>query len=157
MTETIETVDLHMPLYQGTKQLHARPMTLGDYSAYRGWTKLSGDEDAAAPGYLVEYVDGGKPNHPDHEGYISWSPADVFEKAYRPCGSRVERMKIEYAELRDRTRKLELFIANGPQFDVLDDAARVLLRDQLALMEGYQRTLGQRLVMATGEGQAAHG
>lgn len=143
-----------MPLYQGTKQLRALMMTRGDYNAYRGWAAPDG-EDQSIAGYLVEYVDGGLPNDGRHTGYISWSPADVFEKAYRPCGSHVERMRIEFAELSDRTRKLELFIA-GPQFDGLQQDDRVLLREQLAHMEHYQNTLGKRLVRATGEGQA-HG
>jgi hypothetical protein len=71
-----------MKQYIGTKKIKGRPMTRGEYNTYRGWTPPEG-EDQSTPGYLVEYQDGGKPNHPDHEGYISWSPADVFEKSYR--------------------------------------------------------------------------
>lgn len=71
-----------MPLYRGTKDLLARPMTRGEYNAYRGWEVPAG-EDPAEAGMLVEYIDGGKPNHPGHQGYISWSPKDVFDKAYR--------------------------------------------------------------------------
>lgn len=71
-----------MKLYIGTKIIKARPMNLGEYNKYRGWT-LPGDEDPTTEGYLVEYTDGGKPNHKDHEGYISWSPKEQFEKAYR--------------------------------------------------------------------------
>lgn len=33
--------------------------------------------------YLVEYLDGGRANDSRHAGYISWSPKDVFERAYR--------------------------------------------------------------------------
>lgn len=72
-----------MNKYLGTKLILATLMSLGDYNAYRGWTPPEG-EDQTAEGYLVEYTDGGKANHPDHAGYISWSPKDVFEKAYRP-------------------------------------------------------------------------
>lgn len=57
-------------------------MTRGEYNGYRGW-EMPANEDAAEAGYLVEYHDGGKPNHPDHAGYVSWSPADVFERSYR--------------------------------------------------------------------------
>lgn len=74
-----------MKHYIGTKAVKARPMTRGEYNAYRGWT-LPANENGADEGYLVEYTDGGKPNHPDHEGYISWSPKEQFEKAYRPTG-----------------------------------------------------------------------
>ena len=68
-------------LYIGTKQVLARPMTRQAYNDYRGWT-LPADENGADEGYLVEYVDGGQPNHPAHTGYISWSPKAVFERAY---------------------------------------------------------------------------
>ena len=48
-----------------------------------GWL-LPLDEDGADEGYLVEYLDGGKPNVPSHKGYVSWSPKEVFDKAYQP-------------------------------------------------------------------------
>lgn len=70
-----------MQLYIGTKQVLAVSMTLGAYNEYRGWESPdNGDE----PGYLVEYTDGGKPNHLKHQGYISWSPKAQFDAAYRP-------------------------------------------------------------------------
>lgn len=71
-----------MKSYVGTKLILARPMTRGEYNKYRGWA-LPADEDGADEGFLVEYVDGGKANHPGHVGYISWSPKDVFANAYR--------------------------------------------------------------------------
>ena len=69
-------------LYEGTKRLHAQPMTRGEYNAYRGW-EIPADENPADDGYLVEYQDGGKANDPRHAGYISWSPKDVFERSYK--------------------------------------------------------------------------
>ena len=71
--------------YEGTKRVHARPMNRGEYNAYRG-CEVPADENPADDGYLVEYLDGGKSNHPDHAGYISWSPKDVFERAYCEVG-----------------------------------------------------------------------
>lgn len=70
-------------LYEGTKRLTAQPMTRGEYNAYRGW-QCPADENPADDGYLVEYQDGGKANDARHVGYISWSPADVFERSYKP-------------------------------------------------------------------------
>ena len=67
--------------YEGTKRVHAHPMNRGEYNAYRGW-EVPADENPDDPGYLVEYLDGGKSNHAAHAGYISWSPKDVFERAY---------------------------------------------------------------------------
>lgn len=72
-----------MQTYIGTKLLAARPMTRAEYNDYRGW-QLPADENGADEGYLVEYFDGGQTNHPAHQGYVSWSPKDVFERAYRP-------------------------------------------------------------------------
>ncbi len=69
--------------YYGTKRLKAIAMTRGAYNDYRGWI-IPPDEDPEDGGYLVEYQDGGKPNDSRHEGYISWSPKDVFESAYQP-------------------------------------------------------------------------
>ena len=61
-----------MKSYIGTKILRAEPMALGLYNAFRGWD-MPADEDPARPGYRVEYPD----------GYVSWSPQEVFESAYR--------------------------------------------------------------------------
>lgn len=76
-----------MKLYIGTKKVKAEPMTRGEYNKLRGW-EVPADEDPTDGGYLVEYVDGGKANHPSYQGYISWSPKDVFERAYHPVDAR---------------------------------------------------------------------
>ena len=57
-------------------------MTKLEYNGYRGW-EMPDDEDGDELGMLVEYQDGGKANHPNHDGYISWSPKDVFDNSYR--------------------------------------------------------------------------
>lgn len=75
-----------MHLYLGTKLVHATAMTRGEYNSYRGWAQ-PGDENPKEPGFLVEYVDGGQSNHPNHEGYISWSPEHVFKSAYASNGN----------------------------------------------------------------------
>lgn len=71
-----------MNRYIGTKTLNAKPMTRQTYNDLRGW-QVPANENLADDGYLVEYLDGGQANHPDFKGYISWSPKDVFERAYR--------------------------------------------------------------------------
>ena len=73
-----------MKRYIGTKLINAKPMTRQAYNDFRGWT-LPSDENGADEGYIVEYVDGGKGNTDHYAGYVSWSPADVFDRAYRPC------------------------------------------------------------------------
>ena len=77
-----------MNLCIGTKLVKPSPMTRLDYNNYRGWELLA-DEDGSDKGFLVEYIDGGKSNHPDHVGYISWSPEDVFHNAYRDVSAGV--------------------------------------------------------------------
>lgn len=71
--------------YYGTKKIIAETMTRQAYNDYRGW-ELPSDEDGSDSGYLVEYVDGGEANHPDHAGYISWSPSSVFDASYQASG-----------------------------------------------------------------------
>ncbi len=96
--------------YVGTKVIHAIPMTRGDYSIYCGR-----DENGDDNGYLVEYVDGGAPNVPGHTGYVSWSPREVFEKAYgTPVRQQPEtfitRLSKERDELVERLNKLTAFL-----------------------------------------------
>lgn len=74
-----------MKQYIGTKIIFAKPMTRGAYNKYRGWDTPENEKGMEKDkGYLVEYTNGGKPNHKDHKGYISWSPAQVFEDTYNP-------------------------------------------------------------------------
>lgn len=60
-----------MKKYIGCKLLEAEPMTRGNYNIFRGW-QIPEDENPDDEGYLVKYPD----------GYVSWSPKDIFEKAY---------------------------------------------------------------------------
>lgn len=62
-----------MKLYIGTKVLNAKPMTRGEYNAYRGWT-LPADENPADEGYLTD----------NGSGHIQWQPKDVFEDGFAP-------------------------------------------------------------------------
>lgn len=71
-----------MEKYIGTKIINAKPMNRDDYNALRNFpTPANGS--GADEGYLVEYTDGGKPNLEGFSGYVSWSPKEQFEKAYR--------------------------------------------------------------------------
>ena len=60
-----------MDYYIGTKLIKAEPMNLGDYNKFKGWT-IPTNENPEKKGYKVKYSD----------DYISWSPKEVFEKAY---------------------------------------------------------------------------
>jgi hypothetical protein len=83
-----------MKRYLGTKEINAKPMSRQEYNTLRGW-ELPSNENGTDPGYLVEYIDGGSPNHPDFSGYISWSPVGVFERAYKATDGMTFGMALE--------------------------------------------------------------
>lgn len=83
-----------MNTYIGTKIVRAKPMNRLTYDALRGWA-VPADENPMDEGYLVEYADGGQPNHKDFVGYISWSPKAQFENAYRNTTGLTFGMAIE--------------------------------------------------------------
>lgn len=90
--------------YIGTKQVRGTPMNRLEYNQLRGWT-VPADENPADKGYLVEYLDGGTPNHPDYAGYISWSPKVQFEAAYRPTSGLTFGLAIEALKLGKRVAR----------------------------------------------------
>jgi hypothetical protein len=137
-----------MATYIGTKVVGATPMSRGAYNAYRGW-QMPDNEDPLDDGYLVEYLDGGKPNDERHAGYISWSPKDVFDRSYRPNGTHVERLKIEYFDLLLKLDKLEAFLAKQESEPTISRENFELLAVQLVIMSSYIRVLEARLNTST--------
>lgn len=137
-------------LYEGTKRLHAQPMTRGEYNAYRGWENPA-DENPADDGYLVEYQDGGKANDPRHAGYISWSPKDVFERSYKeiPQSSlppHQQRVLDEKRELDEKLQKLTAFISSEKFSTIVqDEAERGRLVCQEETMKDYSAILAERI------------
>ena len=110
--------------YIGTKIVNAEPMTRAQYNTFRGWN-LPPDEDGSDAGYLVEYLDGGKPNVATHAGYVSWSPAAQFDAAYRetsgiPFGLAVEALKkgAKVARAGWNGKGMFLFLVSGSAFKV---------------------------------------
>ena len=136
-----------MRQYTGTKTILARPMTRGEYLEYQGLTEGTDTLPPNADGYLVEYVDGGAPNHPNHKTYISWSPKEVFERAYHPSETHVERMLIEYTQLATRINALLAFTRTDT-FRDLPDSERDLLNEQFAAMSRYEVVLSKRIESA---------
>lgn len=136
-----------MQTYIGTKTIKASPMTRGDYNVLRGW-ELPADENGADAGFLVEYVDGGKANHPDFAGYVSWSPADVFERAYKLADTWLDRLRIERDELSERLQMLGEFIDGAEAFKALDGDYAALLIDQRKHMAAYLDVLDRRMAKA---------
>lgn len=132
-----------MRQYTGTKVIKAKEMSRGEYNKLRGWVTPS-DENPEDAGYLVEYVGQGNPNHVDFSNYISWSPKQVFEEAYKPSGTPAERVLLEQAELEDKLRKLNDF-TKVSTFDLLATEDKTLLRMQLEVMRTYSSILGLRI------------
>lgn len=62
--------------YQAIKQVHAEPMTLGDFNANVRLISFPGKVDSSAEGYHVIY----SKDTPDE--YHSWSPKRAFEEGY---------------------------------------------------------------------------
>ena len=137
-----------MPTYQGKKDIYAKPMSLGDYNKLQGWLMPEG-HDPEREGYLVEYFEGGAPNHPDYEGYISWSPKEVFEGSYRPIETPLDRVKNELDELKNRRNGLDKFIATDKHKE-LGRTPAALLEIQAILMGGYEDVLKWRKTLMGG-------
>ena len=92
-----------MKTYIGTKIIEAEPMTRGEYNQFRGWT-IPADENPDDEGYRVVYPD----------GYVSWSPKEVFENDYRETG---EVDELEMPLLRTKYTKVFVeseFTNNAP-------------------------------------------
>ena len=134
---------LALTAFIGTKSVLATTMTRGEYNEYRGWT-IPENEDPTEQGYLVEYVDGGKPNDDRHKGYISWSPRDVFEPSYHQAQTPQDRVRLEQRDLYDKLDKLENFLDKG-QPDFIDDEQWALLKEQQMHMDAYNDVLTKRI------------
>lgn len=129
-----------METFIGIKLVRAKPMTRGEYNSYRQWD-IPEDEDPNEGGFLIEYIDGGKPNDTRHIGYISWSPADVFAKAYRPIdaltfGQALEALKAGHAIARAGWNGKRMFVylnrgsvCGDSIADVIDGVDRSLFDD----------------------------
>ena len=100
-----------MKKYIGCEMIEAEPMNLGDYNIYRGWT-MPENENPEKEGYLVKYPD----------GYFSWYPKEIFEKAYLQVGNNntIEEnnvhdfvKEIEYMQWGDKTTIAKATLHNG--------------------------------------------
>lgn len=82
-----------MKKFIGTKVIMAEPMTMTEAQKVLGRELKPAivEED----GYLVVYKD----------GYKSWSPKSVFEEAYKPCETFLDRMKVEFESEVDKFKK----------------------------------------------------
>ena len=134
-----------MTRYLGTKEINAKPMNRLDYNKFRGWD-LPSDENGADDGYLVEYIAGGKANTKEYKGYVSWSPKDVFDEAYKIYDTYLDRLNIELTELTIKVNAASKFIASQ-EFEKLDSNDLGLLREQVGIMNKYINILEERIAL----------
>ena len=121
-----------MKKFIGTKVIKAMPMTMVEAQKVLGLEiKPATKED---DGYLVEYKN----------GYKSWSPKSVFEEAYKPADTFLDRMKLELENEIDKFDKGDTFI-RSEKFNELPLVARVLLYAQNKTQKMYCDLLENRI------------
>ena len=138
-----------MKEYLGIKTVKAKPMTLGVYYDYRGWT-IPPDENPDTQGFLVEHIDGS----------VSWRAKKLFTEAYTELGTNQlietvigmksgdykERFKAEYTQLKIRCLSTIMEIAKlkNNELPFKPKCSLELLEKQLDAMNKYLGTLEER-------------
>lgn len=143
----IDEIKNKMVSFTCHKTVKAVPMNRKDYNDLRGWSVPS-DENPEDEGYLVEYQDDSHKNVEGFDGYISWSPKDVFKKGYRLSETFTDRLKIEMEDLDEKCQKLDDFISSS-KFDSLEETHKSLLKTQFCVMAAYYGTVRTRFESLT--------
>lgn len=128
-------IHIYMKKYIGTKQIEAEPMTRGDAWGKYLLREKPSTENFDDEGYHVRY----------EYGYESWSPKDVFEKAYKVADTPLDRMYIEYNELMDKHNKLVLFLGRKDAVEIAGENQITLMEVQKVQMHDYLLTLKERI------------
>ena len=125
-----------MKKYIGTKLVQATPAIRKGGKVYLPTDAIPRTMEVAEEGYKVVYED----------GYESYSPKDVFEKAYKVAETFKDRLLIERQDLAERFSKLCAFV-DTPKFEevVKDEHQRDLLLQQRDYMGEYLNILNQRI------------
>lgn len=120
-----------MQQYIGQKRIKARPATFGEFHKSTP-APVTNTTSPDAPGYHVIYED----------SYESWSPKDVFEKAYRPVdgglsfGEALEALKRGYRIARKGWNGKGMFLFLLPASDgiptsyIKDPALRAVIESE---------------------------
>lgn len=129
-----------MKKFIGTKVIMAEPMTMVEAQKVLGREikPATVEED----GYLVEYKD----------GYKSWSPKSVFEEAYKPAETFLDRLAIEQYELTEKVDKLRKFLSVEDAQMKVGSFQFVRMTEQLEAMEKYLNILIRRIEDLKDEG-----
>lgn len=92
--------------YIGKKKVKAAPMDEAT-AVENGFARKNEDNHEWRHGYHVRYT------NPDGSTYDSWSPKSVFEEAYKPADTVLDRLRIEADELSERLHALDTFLIKG--------------------------------------------
>lgn len=149
---------LELAKYIGTKLIKAKPMTRGEYNAYRGW-KIPENENTEDEGYMVVYV--------DSDDYVSWSPKDVFDRAYRSCddgmtfGGALELLKMGFKVARKGWNGKGMFIylqdGSYPYFHQLKEDVQRKLVDSNCTNDSGVVTICPHIDMKAADGSIVIG
>ena len=130
-----------MKKYIGTQQVEAEPMTMGE--AYRRNLLQTGrvpnDSEKDNPGFYVKYQD----------DYESWLPAESFCKTYKIAETPLEKIIVEYQELKNKINELEeFFFRLNFDFELrekINFKMRTLFDMQYRIMIEYSLILKERI------------
>lgn len=149
---------LELAKYIGTKLIKAKPMTRGEYNAYRGW-KIPENENPEDDGYMVVYI--------DSDDYVSWSPKDVFDRAYRSCdggmtfGGAIELLKMGFKVARKGWNGKGMFIymqdGSYPYFHQLKEDVQRKLVDTNCVNKSGAVTICPHIDMKAADGSLVIG
>lgn len=130
-----------MKTYIGTKTVKAEPMTAADAEKVLGRNiDMSKHPEDEGKGYLVEYED----------GFKSFSPKSVFEKAYKIADDFLDCLRIERDEVSARLTKLRSFTTT-PWLDAFSTRNKELMQKQEECMSSYLTILTARIELAEEE------
>lgn len=127
-----------MKKYLGTKLVTAKPMTRVEAEVILGKSIKPAKQDYSDEGYLVRYED----------GYQSWSPKEVFDKAYKPADNFLDRLIIERDEVQQRLSSLTSALMQEDFQEKVGSKQYYWMQEQRNAMEIYVEVLNKRITHA---------
>lgn len=127
-----------MKKYLGTKLVTAKPMIREDAEAVLGKFIKPAKQEYSGEGYLVRYED----------GYQSWSPKEVFDKAYKPADNFLDRLIIERDEVQQRLSSLTSALMQEDFQEKVGSKQYYWMQEQRNAMEIYVEVLNKRITHA---------
>lgn len=124
-----------MKKYLGTKLVTAKPMTRVEAEVILGKSIKLAKQEYSGEGYLVRYED----------GYQSWSPKEVFDKAYKPADNFLDRLIIERDEVQQRLSSLTSALMQEDFQEKVGSKQYYWMQEQRNAMEIYVEVLNKRI------------